>query len=223
MVLPLLAAIAPFAGLIGGAVSAVGALMAPKPEPTVQTNSIDLKRLRADAESSGFNPLTIIRGGGLSGYGRSEMSAAPDMRLSNAFQTFGTAVANWQYDPYGAQRSRTELRLMEAQIGDFARRGAAPSGMSFQTPKAKLTGPQTGVWGNTDLRFGGNPWKSSRSSWSPAQAMEDEYGDVVSWGYGLIKLAADAANDLMNPNVNPLPKGKRVSDFVKGQPAFGGL
>ena len=135
MVLPLLAAIAPFAGLIGGAISAVGALMAPAPKPSVQTNSIDLKRLRADAEASGFNPLTIIRGGGLSGYGRSEMSAAPDMRLSSAFQSFGTAVANWSFDPYGAERSRTELRLMEAQIGDFGRRGSAPSGMSSKCPR----------------------------------------------------------------------------------------
>ena len=183
MVLPLLAAIAPFAGLIGGAISAAGALLAPKPEPQVQTNSIDLKRLRADAEASGFNPLTIIRGGGLSGYGRSEMSAAPDMRLSNAFQAFGSAVSNWQFDPYGAARSRTELRLMEAQIADFARRGAAPPGMSFQTPKAKVSGPV--VLRNAE----GNPYATGPGS--AAQDVATEYGELAGDVYGFERYTKD--------------------------------
>ena len=46
MVLPLLAAIAPFAGLIGGAISAAGALLAPKPEPCGEDASLD--QLRAE-------------------------------------------------------------------------------------------------------------------------------------------------------------------------------
>ena len=62
MVLPFLAALAPFAPLIGGAIGAVGQLMAPKPKASA--GSIDLKGLRRDAEEAGFNPLTIIRGGG---------------------------------------------------------------------------------------------------------------------------------------------------------------
>ena len=217
MVLPLLAAIAPFAGLIGGAISAVGALMAPKPEPTVQTNSIDLAKLRADAEASGFNPLTIIRGGGLSGYGRSEMSAAPDMRLSTAFQHFGTAVANWQFDPYGAQRSRTELRLMEAQIGDFARRGSVPSGMSFRTPKAEVAGD----FGNEDIRIGGQVIRSSRSSWSPASAIQDEYGELAEWLYSLPKMAADAWDDRVW-GLEPVKPGQSLQDALKVGPAVKG-
>ena len=217
MVLPLLAAIAPFAGLIGGAISAVGALMAPAPKPTVQTNSIDLKRLRADAEASGFNPLTIIRGGGLSGYGRSEMSAAPDMRLSSAFQSFGTAVANWSFDPYGAERSRTELRLMEAQIGDFARRGSAPSGMSFRVPKAELTGPT--VLNNAD----GTPFALGPGS--PAAEVQNEYGEGVGDLFGWNRWLTDQWKRTFATELNvswdkngwkPDPRGTRSKILTGG-------
>lgn len=197
MVLPLLAAIAPWLPAIGGAVAGIGALMAPKPEPQTQTTtgSIDLGRLRADAEAAGFNPLTIIRGGGLSGYGASHTvtSAAPDMRLSNAFQAFGSGLANVQWDPYGQQRSQTELRLMEAQIADFGRRGSAPSGLSFQTPKAKSTDP-----GLTVLRkWGGTPWTTGPGS--PTQDVENEYGEVAGELYGFPRFVRDAIGHELKP------------------------
>lgn len=185
MVLPLLAALAP--AFLGGAIAGIGALIAPKPEPTVQTNSIDLKRLRADAEAAGFNPLTIIRGGGLSGFSRSEMSAAPDMRLSNAFSAFGGAIAGASWDPYGAARSKTELRLMEAQIADFARRGSAPSGMSFSTPKAKVTG-DSAILRTTD----GRAWTTGPGS--PAGDVQQEYGELAGDLYGIERYLVDGWN-----------------------------
>jgi len=185
--LPFLAAFAP---IIGGAIGALGALLAPKPEPQTVTNSIDLKRLRSDAEASGFNPLTIIRGGGLSGYSSQVTSAAPDMRLSNAFQAFGSGVANFSYDPFSAAKSRTELRLMEAQIKSYGRSGA-PSNMSFGTPKAKITGPAVlrNAWGGV---FETGPG-------SPAADVQQEYGEMIGDIYGIERYASDLWRSLWAP------------------------
>lgn len=190
MVLPLLAAIAPFAPLISGAISGLGSLLAPKPKPQTQTvsNSIDLARLRADAEANGFNPLGIIRAGGLAGYGTSTetLSAAPDMRLSNALSSFGSGFASWQYDPYGEAKSLAELALAKAQIKSYAATGA-PSGLSLQTPKSSGTfsGPVSDyVLAGFNIK--GDP------NWSDAQVLEDRHGDIVSSVYGLLTLGADS-------------------------------
>lgn len=121
MVLPFLAAIAPFASIIGGAIGAVGSLMAPKPK-----TGIDLGQLRRDAEENGFNPLTILRSGAAASYGH-----VADTRFSNAMQTFGSGVAQWQYDPYGEAKSIAELNLAKAQIGHYAKLGAAPANLSL--------------------------------------------------------------------------------------------
>lgn len=179
MVLPFLTAIAPFAPLIGGAISAVGSLFAPKPKPQTITNTIDIKRLRDDAEAAGFNPLTIIRGGGLAGYGSQHLPAGPDTRFSDALMTFGSAVSEWQYDPYGQQRSLAELRLAEAQIAELGRRGA-PSNMSFQTPKAV---------GDPYTVFGVD-WQRS-PAFSDAQIIEDRHGDLAGSVYGFLSIPAD--------------------------------
>lgn len=188
--LPFLAALAPFAPLIGGAIGAVGSLLAPKPKPTTQTNSIDLMKLRSDAEAAGFNPLTIIRGGGLAGYGTSTMSAAPDMRLSNAFSTFGSGFAQWQYDPYGEQKSLAELSLAKAQIASYAKT-SAPSGLSFGVPSSK--GVQS--TGSDGMVFWGNNWGFDPNT-SPAQLAEDRYGDIMQAIYGLGVFAADAGKNI---------------------------
>lgn len=189
MVLPFLTALAPFAPLIGGAVSAVGQLLAPKPKEQVHKteNRINIQQLRDDAEAAGFNPLTIIRGGGLAGYGTSTSTspALPDMRLSNAFQTFGSGIAQWQFDPYSQRRSEAEIALAEAQIAQWGRTGVG-SGMTFQTPKAVGSHPgyadpepivraRLGLAGNVDPDPG----------MSNAQEVEDRYGDVASWVYGI--------------------------------------
>lgn len=132
MVLPLLGAIAPFAPIIGGAIGALGSWFAPKPKA-----GLDLGQLRKDAEKNGFNPLTVLRAAGGS-YGR-----VSDTRVSDALMTFGSGVANFQYDPYGEAKSLAELRLAEAQIASYAEQGKAPANLSFSTPSA--SGVATGV------------------------------------------------------------------------------
>lgn len=45
-------------------------------------------------------------------------------------------------------------------------------------------------------------WDSA-PGWSPAQVIEDEYGDVASWGYGLAKSVADVGHN-----------GRRLADWA---------
>nr|QJB21443.1 MAG: hypothetical protein [Microvirus sp.] len=223
MVLPFLAAIAPFAPLIGGAIGAVGSLLAPKPKAQTQTttqvvnNSIDLGKLREDAEKNGFNPLTIIRGGGLAGYGSMNTTttgtipAAPDTRLSDAMQIFGSGMAQWQYDPYGQQKSQMELRLAEAQIRALDRQGYAPPNMSLDTPRAN-----TSPAGDFDpgigkgFRFLGWDFKQS-GLFSSAERMESDHGDLASSMWGAITIP-DA---IINTALDWFPKSQAWRNFER--------
>lgn len=192
MVLPFLAAAAPFAPLIGGAISAIGNLFAPKPKAQKITNSIDLDKLRDDAEAAGFNPLTIIRGGGLAGYGVQDIPASPDMRLSNAFQAFGSGVAQWQFDPYGEAKSIMELRRMDAEIASYASRGAVPPNQSFDVPTARGAGAGGKPYTFFGLDVQPSPW------FSPAEVVEAQHGDVASSVWGMLTIPADIAYNVGN-------------------------
>lgn len=218
MVLPFLAAIAPFAPLIGGAISAAGSLFAPKPKASKQTetvtNSIDLGKLRADAEAHGFNPLTIIRGGGLAGYtnstGAISVPAGADMRLSNAFQVFGSAVSQWQYDPYGQQKSQMELRLAEAQIRSLNASGGAGPNMSLQTPSASGSpvGDITSLWAF------GSPLDLD-PNFADGELGEQRWGEVGGSLYGLGVLAADLVKmSTFNPDAAMSSAKSGVVDFA---------
>lgn len=170
-----------FLPLIGAGISALGSLFAPKPKPQTVTNSIDLAKLRADAEANGFNPLTIIRGGGLAGYGVQNIPAAADTRLSDALMTFGSGLANFSYDPYGEAKSVAELRLAEAQIKAYGREGVSAN-MFGQTPKA------SGVSG---FKFWGGEWNPNPNT-SDAQDGEARYGELGELLFGLGAMGADA-------------------------------
>lgn len=194
MVLPLLAAIGPWMPAIGAGISALGSLFAPAPQAQTITNSIDLKKLRADAEEAGFNPLTIIRGGGLAGYGSQHIPAGPDTRLSDAFRTFGSGLANVQLDPIGQARGLAELKLAELQIRDWGKTGVG-SNLSFETPKA------VGVMSPLKpLRLGGfdivpNPANSN------AQDFEDRWGEMADWLVGPVIATGDVAYTLKQHGV----------------------
>nr|QJB21389.1 MAG: hypothetical protein [Microvirus sp.] len=207
--LPFLAALAPFAPIIGGAIGAVGSLLAPKPkaqkQTTVTNNSIDLMKLRTDAEAAGFNPITIIRGGGLAGYGSSTttgtISAAPETRLSDAFRTFGSGVAAWQYDPYGEAKSLSQLRLAEAQIADLGRRGAEPN-MSLHAPSSQ--GPNSTAGGG-DFTLWGVEWDGNPNT-TNAEDGETRYGEIGELVFGIGAGVADlfkASHDWGRENIGP--------------------
>ena len=129
MVLPLLAAIAPFAPLIGGVVSAFGALAAPKPKPA----SLDLVAMRREAERAGFNPLAVLRSGGAMGFS----NAPADYRFSNALGAIGAGISNWNYDPVSMNRNMVELEIAKKTLANLNANGA-PANMSFAVPKVAV-------------------------------------------------------------------------------------
>lgn len=125
MVLPLLAGLAPFAPLIGGVVSGLGQLFAPKPKPA----SLDLVAMRREAERAGFNPLAVLRAGGAMGF----TNAPADYRFSNALGTLGAGISNWNYDPTSLSRGVVELEIAKKTLANMNNK--APANMSFAVPK----------------------------------------------------------------------------------------
>lgn len=89
--------------LLGGALSLIGSFFSkpdPQPEPPPpppppppapapqvvvvekQTNEVDMKKLVKDSEEAGFNPLTVVRNGGLAGY---QVTNVPFLTTNPAF------------------------------------------------------------------------------------------------------------------------------------------
>lgn len=134
--LPFLAALAPWAPVIGAGISAIGALLAPKPKPEKQVTktetTVDLVKLRDEAIRAGFNPLTVMRAGGVMGFSytnsTTRLPALPDMRLSNALGYLGAGVSAFSYDPFREERHSMDMRLGEAQIAMWNRMGIDSSG-----------------------------------------------------------------------------------------------
>ena len=187
--LPFLAAMAPFAPLIGAGIGALGALLAPKPAPQIirETSSfsggIDFEQFRIDAEAAGFNPIGAMRAGGLSGYAfgtgssTTHMPALADNRLSNALQIFGSGVSQWTYDPLAARRSEVELKLAEATLQHFSKTGA-PGNMSLGVPG--FTAPGTVYQASP---FGMDPMLVANPNM--AADAEDHFGEIGDIIYGV--------------------------------------
>lgn len=223
MVLPFLAALAPFAPLIGGAIGAVGSFLSAQEanKPKTQTGSIDLMRLRADAEAAGFNPLTIIRGGGLAGYANTTFSGGGFSPFGEALSTFGSGVAAWQYDPYSQQRQAMEFKLAQAQLDNLNASTAALGsrnvfGGGVLSSKPKPASP------GTVLQFAGVPFDPP-PGWSPSSDVTDQLGEPWEWLYAPFIAGATAIHKLMTPTTgagrSPLPA--RVGSG--GAPQFGGV
>lgn len=197
MVLPFLAALTPFAPLIGGAVSAIGGMIGGN-KPQTTTNYVDYKRMVRDAEAAGFNPLTALRNGGSAGFGVSQSPAMGGSPFGNALQTFGSAIANTDFSGQAQQRERLEIALMQKQLeaANTDLRGIAGLG-SFNVPSAagsRVTGNPTGrEEGKVEVT---NPWQTLKVHGGAAnvEQFEDRYGDVFG---GLIGGGYVAWHDLM--------------------------
>lgn len=180
--------------LIGTAISAVGSLFAPKPKATTTKSSIDLIKLRTDAEAAGFNPLTIIRGGGLAGYGVSTTSAPADYRVSNAFSIVGQGLANFSFDPYADKRRELEFALAEAQLRNYAMQEKR---MTFGSPASSSAGSVTATGENvTNYTLGGVPIFAD-TGWSDAEVIEARHGDLAGSIYGFFTTTADTVKNVV--------------------------
>jgi hypothetical protein len=104
---------------IGGVVSAVAGNIGRK-----TTNPrIDFQAMRDDAQRAGFNPLTVMRNGGMSGYmipAMSKQSLAGQM-LGGAMTGAFDAWANKDIDEYNAEVRRLDLEQRRADLSYISR------------------------------------------------------------------------------------------------------
>lgn len=197
MVLPFLAAAAPFAPLIGAAVSAIGGLFSSGDSK----NRVDYKQMVKDAEEAGFNPLTVLRNGGSAGY---QQTHAPALSaFGGALQTMGQGIAAVQWDPQADVRAKAEFDLVQAQIANLNADTQTRS-RSFNVPtyQGSTTAKTDGPWqmaepaGVVGVRMGGFSLTPD-TGWSNAQEVEDRMGEPISWLYGVGVTAADLYNSLI--------------------------
>lgn len=183
---PFLAALAPFAPLIGGAIAGIGALFQPKPEPQVVTNEVDLGKLRKSAQDNGFNPLTVIRNGGMAGFTTTRHPNLSWNPIGDALTAFGTGVMNFSYNP---KREALENTLLEKQIKSY---DLPKSGYRTSVSASPTRSTSGGSWNTaaTKPRFFGVDWLED-TNFSSAQINEDRYGDFVDSVGGVVILGAD--------------------------------
>ncbi|UIB81432.1 hypothetical protein [Flyfo microvirus Tbat2_110] len=174
-------------------------------------------QLVEDAQTAGFNPLTLVRSGGAASYGGSAgfapLSATPLTRQAPVRQAvggspFGDAVGSAatsflnNFDPFADQRRGQEYRLVESQIAALnasalsrVPRGAGSyaSGDIERRPSSKggmLGKPAMPTAGEVEVT---NPWQSMETDPDvrDAAAFEQRYGEPGSWLGGVYVIARD--------------------------------
>jgi hypothetical protein len=170
-----------------------------------------MQRMRDAASNAGFNPLTALRAGALSSF-NTPGRILPTGGAAFAAQYLGDAIgeafdkkANEPIEKYNAEIRRLEILQREADLSI----SRATLGQ-LKTPKA-LTGPEMpGKISNqySQITVSKLPPRTSETAFqqSPpflgpnivtpaptpsADAMEQQYGEPVSWAYGVSKLVAD--------------------------------
>lgn len=226
MVLPLLLALAPT--VIGGAISAIGAgaqasarqraenaYLAEYDEyrqnventPQITRYSSDFPRMVAAAEAAGFNPLTVLRAGGLSAFGVTEapkLWVPPAPREGHspggaAASAFGQSVSS--LDLSAAYSNFMQGQLAGAQIGLTHAQTRSVAGRSHiaaqRSGGRQVTGPVLAVGPEPEAgdRTVTNPWSFGQvhPTYLDAEIFEARYGDseVAQMLYGLRNAVAD--------------------------------
>lgn len=117
---------------VGGVVSAVASNIGRK-----TTNPrIDFQAMRDDAQRAGFNPLTVMRSGGMSGYmipAMSKQSFAGQM-LGGAMTGTFDAWANKDVDEYNAEVRRLDLEQRRADLSYIGRMTGQLSSQRYAEP-----------------------------------------------------------------------------------------
>lgn len=233
--------------LIGAGLKGLMGILGLRGQPTPRKNILSQAAgAREAAEKYGFNPLTMLQygqsGGAMGGGGA---LASSDLLLG-ALQDVSEVVSG--ETAQRAAANQLELDLAKIKL-DELRRGVIPSAPSaaaavgsgplplgqrpievrgnvsaISSPASGITAPFSG--GGI---YVGGVGVAPTPGWSPAQTVEDEYGDAVSWIYGTAKAAADggynvgkwykegggreALADLGRSVAASLPKGQTSGPF----------
>lgn len=157
-------------------------IMEARRTPQITTNSVDMKRLVAEAQEAGFNPLTVLRAGGMAGYMETrhpnlfpirglETAATGQSPLGAAISGVGGMVAGYDYG--ATNRNALEAQLLEAQITNVNTDTRVRSGF------ATLAGPGYGHASSGGLSM--SPGNAGYELGAPAQEFwEPEFGTVTN-------------------------------------------
>jgi hypothetical protein len=188
-----------------------------------------IKRLVADAEEAGFNPLTLLRNGGGAGYsgGYAPLSEAPLSRTAPVRQApyqggVGEAVGNWAgnfmagFDPFADDRRELEYQLVQAQVRNL--NASTASFQSFRAPTYSASSREqrpSGTAGSLSQRtlLDQDNVPLVVGPGSPAEEWETEYGEVAGELEGLPRYLRDrvwpvvknTANSFLWPKLGPPP------------------
>jgi hypothetical protein len=127
--------------LAGAALSLIGGLFSrpePQPEPpplppppppapapqvvvqAEQKSDVDLKKLVTDSEEAGFNPLTVLRNGGVAGYQR---TSVPFLTTNSAYVDWETgnqyATTKYNYDAANIEREWNNRNAQKQWLGSM--------------------------------------------------------------------------------------------------------
>lgn len=166
-----------------------------------------LKHLVAGAEAAGFNPLTVLRGGGGAGFTQTHApvlsasaygAAALGDALSAGLET-GVQAA-FDYNPLDEEKAELELDIMRGQLRrinqDFVSRvGGAPvatgSRYKLGDPALSKMGPvEVGRVTVTNPHSAGKGWDVN-PNFADAEMYETRYGDVAQEIGGAANVVAD--------------------------------
>jgi type II secretory pathway pseudopilin PulG len=195
-----------------------------------------LQRIREDALESGFNPLSVLRNGGVSiganTYLNSPALSSTDFIGQSLMQAIDTGF-NAPQRELDAETQRLQNDLYRAQIGELqANTDYLTRSHGFGIPAVESYGVSSnGTAGGSDsvgvksrddvvaVSVNGNTLRPALG-WSDAQEFEDRYGDVASAAYGFGVIFADLMNSRV-PNLadikpSQLPANVNTVDWISG-------
>ena len=182
------------------AAATIGAIGARKSAKAMRgANDLDLAKLRREAEQNGFNPLTVLRATGGQG---STKGPTGNLASGAFFQTFAQGIpsileANYNKKMKAAQLENVNLQneQMTVQIAGLNNPYKPMDG--FLDPEKRIDGNDryfTKADGTpTEITRGTNLMELTYDQIRqiPAQQFEDEYGDLASMVFGVLRLGSD--------------------------------
>jgi hypothetical protein len=232
----------PYLQVFSTIMSAVAAKKAAKAGQT------DLTKLRNEANRAGFNPLTVLRATG--GQGFNNTAALSSAAFMSAFSRLGNNIAEAKQQKATLDNTLVNTRYTGILADQAIKEMNSPAIMPGQSTQNGAVGKTAIGDGSMFVPEGGLIPKEWTEQFPPflgdkvmtvspipsAEMMENQYGDLISWGYGPVKLVADgyvsaivsgarrAAEQgrrfgLNNPSRNP--KFRQNSNTTNGTGMFG--
>lgn len=163
--------------------------------------------LRNDAEKGGFNPLTALRSGGGMGYSNLAGRITQPLMTRSPLAA-GISAASNAYTNYSMTRMN-QLHGSQMQMQQFAH-DERMAKLNASLSRANNLSDNKDDKGRTELEIFG--FKTDAANIDDAEVVEERYGDVASWAYGLGVLASDLYKNI--PYLTRNAKGMGPMDLT---------